>query len=110
MQLEVKLSHVDVISYSYLSCRHHIMELIAGAVFEKAMSATSAPEVLLFKRFKEKWELIDKDSYEDSSTDEEAAEGVNDTKDELIRFIHTVLEQDKQPRGDYRELMEITQK
>ena len=91
-----------------LACRHHIMELIAGAAFKKAMSATSAPQVLLVKRFKEKWELIDKDRYEDSSTDEKAAKGVNDIKDELIRFIHTVLEQDKQPRDGYRELMEIT--
>ena len=56
---------------TYLACRHHIMELIAGAAFKKAMSA-------------------------------------NNIKDELIRFIYTVLEQDKQPRDDYRELMEIT--
>ena len=62
------------------------------------MLTTSAPDFLLFKRFKEKWEYIYQDSYEDSSTD----------KDDLIQIIHTVLAKEKQPRDDYRELMKIT--
>ena len=38
----------------YLACRHHILELIAGAAFTATMGSSSAPEVLFFKRFQEK--------------------------------------------------------
>src|SRR6218665_2252441 len=40
------------------TCRHHIMELIIGAVFHVRMgTTTSSPEVQLFKRFKEYGDL-----------------------------------------------------
>lgn len=38
-----------------LPCRHHIYEIILKAVFDKKMGTTSAPIVLLFKRFQAKW-------------------------------------------------------
>lgn len=37
-----------------LVCRHHVMELSIGSVFEVCMEATSSPEVPLFKYFKER--------------------------------------------------------
>ena len=54
------------------------MQLISADAFRTAMPTTTAPKVLLFKRFKEKWDVIDQDSYEDSFTDKEAAKGVED--------------------------------
>lgn len=49
--LEQKLER----SLLYLPCRHHIFELVLKAVFEHKVSQTSAPVVLLFKRFQENW-------------------------------------------------------
>ena len=40
----------------YIGCRHHVLELVAGSAHSEVMGASSAPEVLLFKRFKARWE------------------------------------------------------
>lgn len=40
----------------YMACRHHMMELVIGAAFEKTVgtvTASTGPDILLFKRFKE---------------------------------------------------------
>ena len=42
-----------------LACRHHILEIMIGKVFEVLMGRSSGPEILLFKRFRENWEQID---------------------------------------------------
>jgi hypothetical protein len=50
------------------------LELIAGAAFAKSMGSSSAPEVLLFKRYQVHWKFIDQDRFEDSSTDQLTAD------------------------------------
>lgn len=90
----------------HFACRHHVMELLAGAAFEAAMGASSAPEVLLFKRFQAKWEWIDHENFEDSSTDDIASEAVADVKDNVTDFIGKALLK-IQPRDEYRELLEL---
>jgi len=59
--LEQKLQH----NVLYFPCRHHIMELITGAAFEKTAGTggSSGPEIKLFKRFRDQWEFIDKESF-----------------------------------------------
>lgn len=42
-----------------LACRHHILELVVGAVFEVCLGVKSVPEVQLFQRFWDHWGLID---------------------------------------------------
>ena len=42
-----------------LACRHHIMELVIGSVFQVCMGSTSSPEVPVFKRFQQHWSCID---------------------------------------------------
>jgi len=39
-----------------LTCRHHIFEIVFEAVFQACMGSSSAPEVLMFKRFKSRWQ------------------------------------------------------
>ena len=56
----------------HLAGRHLIVELIGGAAFKTAIPTNSAPQALLFKRFKEKWDRIDQESFEDSYTKEKA--------------------------------------
>ena len=53
--LEQKLQH----KLLYLACRHHVLEIIIGAAFEKAIGRSSGPDVLLFNRFKEQWSFMD---------------------------------------------------
>lgn len=38
-----------------LPCRHHIFEILLRALFDVKMGSSSAPVVLLFKRFQAKW-------------------------------------------------------
>ena len=92
----------------YLACRHHMLELIAAAAFKKVLPSSSSPNIQLFKRFKENRDFIDQAKYEDASTDEVAASGVEDIQEEMIKFIEGVLTTETQPRDDYRELMELT--
>ena len=48
----------------FLACRHHILELVVGAAFEKtAIGVSSGPEILIFKRFKDRWLLVDHESF-----------------------------------------------
>ena len=91
----------------HLACRHHILELVAGAAFSAAMGYSTAPVILLSKRFKAAWQHINKTDYRDSSTEEETAEAVADVKDEMVQMLVKAV-QVTQPRDDYRELLELT--
>ncbi|KAK4295407.1 hypothetical protein Pmani_032022 [Petrolisthes manimaculis] len=91
----------------HLGCRHHVLELVAGAAFSEAMGTSSAPDVLLFKLFKSSWQVIDKTTYEDSSTDDYTAKAVAEFKDEMVQMLEMAVKV-KQPRDDYRELLELT--
>ena len=89
------------------ACRHHIMELLAGAAFKVAFSLiTSGPEVPLFKRFKSKWQLIDRNRFIPGVHDDFTAEVFTDTKDEVLKFANFQL-QHNQPRDDYREFLQL---
>lgn len=50
-------------SLHFMPCRHHIYELILILVYEHHMGATQAPTVILFGRFEEVWETLDKQKY-----------------------------------------------
>ena len=89
-----------------LACRHHIMELIIGAVFQVCMGSTSSPEIPLFKRFKEYWRFIDKAKYEPGIAADDVASLVEDIKEGTIHYASSHLEQ-IQPRDDYKEFLEL---
>ena len=42
----------------YLPCRHHIFELVLRSCFDLLMSATSGPDMMLLKRFRETWKKL----------------------------------------------------
>ena len=96
-----------ILGILYLACQYHIHEQIAEAACTELMDYWSAPEILLFKRFRSQWQSIDQNRYGDSSTKQIAAGVVYDTKEELIRFLAEALTEN-QPRDEYRELMELT--
>ncbi|KAK6185944.1 hypothetical protein SNE40_008071 [Patella caerulea] len=91
----------------FLACRHHILELIIGAVFIVCMGASSSPEVLVFKRFQAHWEFLDLEKFDDASTDEHVTKALADVRDDIIEFAVAQLSE-VQPRDDYREFLELT--
>ncbi|GBO21154.1 hypothetical protein AVEN_169103-1 [Araneus ventricosus] len=90
----------------YLAGRHHIMELIIGAVFNKCMGFSSTPDVLLFKRFQAYWEFIDKNKYKTGINNKDILAQVADIKDNRIKFAEKLLH-DPHSRDDYREFLEL---
>ena len=102
----VKIEHGLEKNLLHFACRHHILELLAEAAFKEAMGTSSAPEILLFKRFQDKWEWIKKEKFEDGMSDSIVRELVQPVKDEITEFISIAL-QESQPRDDYREVLEL---
>jgi hypothetical protein len=90
----------------HFGCRHHIMELVLGAAFGVCMGPSKAPEILIFKRFKEQWAYIDQDRFNDAFSDDYASTQLADVRVEAIAFCERQLE-DHQPRDDYRELLQL---
>ena len=88
----------------YLACRHHVMELLAGAAFTASLTPSSAPEVLLFKRFQQKWSVLDQTKYETGS---ELGEIPYAMKQETLEFAHSQLLRES-VRDDYRELLQLS--
>lgn len=87
----------------YLPCRHHIFELVLRSCFDSLMDATSGPDMVLFKRFRETWTKIDKNVYITDSN-----EVPDDVRSTILQFIEHQLSTQKQLRDDYRELLELT--
>ncbi|KAK3882971.1 hypothetical protein Pcinc_012692 [Petrolisthes cinctipes] len=49
----------------HLACRHHILELMLGAVFAAAASsASSGPDIKQFKSFQKQWKVLVKREFE----------------------------------------------
>lgn len=91
----------------FLACRHHIMELLVGAAFSACMETiTSGPDVALFKRFAKKWSVMDQSSYQIADKMANFAL-IAPKKDDILTFAKQQL-LEKQPRDDYRELLELS--
>lgn len=90
----------------FLACRHHVFELVIGAVFHKCLGPSGGPDLPIFKRFKEQWPFIDQHQYHDVTSSEQAASQVADIQDSIIQFVANMQSQ-SQPRDDYREMLEL---
>ena len=93
----------------HLACRHHIMELLAGAAFAVSMSPSSDPEVMLFKRFQQQWLFIDQGNFSTSADVSELADILDPVKVQIINFADRQLAaSEKLVRDDYREFPELS--
>ncbi|XP_074112741.1 uncharacterized protein LOC141536250 isoform X2 [Cotesia typhae] len=90
----------------YLPCRHHILELVLRSVFESYWPTSSGPNVPIFTRFKDKWSEIDQQKYVAGISDQGVFGVIGDTKEQILILL-TNYSQISQPRGDYRELLEL---
>ena len=69
----------------HLACCHHVMEIVAENVFSEACNITSTgPDILIFKRFQQHWEFIDKEQYE-------VAEHNVANKEDILTFCNIQL-------------------
>ena len=92
----------------FLAYRHHVIDLIVGAAFEQSSFGTSkGPEILLFKRFRDQWEYVDRGIFQTASTDPSVEAMVSTLRSDILEFARTHLEAG-QPRDDYREFLELT--
>lgn len=89
-----------------LACRHHIMELVIGAVFKVCLGVTSSPEVPLFARFQKYWEFVAQDRYDTGMADEFVSRSLKNIRGSTIEFANRYLTE-SQPRDDYMEFLEL---
>ena len=94
-------------SLLHLACRHHILEVVLRSAFEAAFGKSSSPNVVLFKRFQQKWTFIDRPYYQPGPTDEHLKKHILPVPADILSFANAELCV-KQPRDDYRELLELT--
>ena len=92
----------------WLACRHHIYELILGAVWTQIFGPSKSKNNLDFKEFQERWNEIDKclPTY----TLPDFSDGhLNTFKLKTISVLQDVLscEKSKLPRDDYMESCEL---
>ena len=85
------------------------MELINGAAFEKTAGTggSSGPEIKLFKRFRDQWEFIDRESFQAAPADDFVHSALADVRSEIVEFARCQL-QENQPKDDYRKFLELS--
>ena len=93
----------------WLACRHHILELIVGAVWNSIFGPTKSADNLIFKTFQEKWKNIDTTAPITILPDYNN-ECLQKLKIETAEHLHQVLNGSGHkdiPRNDYREACEL---
>lgn len=91
----------------FLGCRHHIFEIILGAIFNKCkITPMSGPDIQLFKRFKNEWSKLDKENFVHGLVDTEFKELLGETYNEIQNLVSKMILEEF-PRDDYREFLEL---
>ena len=76
----------------WLTCRHHVLELVLEAVVLHSLGSSTGPDILLFKRFQKYWAAIDKTKFQTVISDACSAQAVADTADDMIAFAMDQLQ------------------
>ena len=82
----------------WLPCRHHMLEVLLSDVFGVCFGPSTGPEILIFKRFQDKWSKLNTRQYKPQKTPLITA------PEALKNFILHQLSE-KHPRDDYKELL-----
>lgn len=69
-----------------MACRHHIAELIFGAVVQTFWNGTSGPNVVVFQRFQKEWDNINQTQFKTGIEDPLVSDIVGEKKDEILAF------------------------
>jgi len=90
----------------HFGCRHHLLELALAPAFAECMGSCSAPDILLFKRFRENWTSIDQKSYSVAASDDFVTSELDDVCSKITEFCELKL-QNNHPRANYCELITL---
>ena len=86
----------------WLPCRHHICELLLKAAWEAVFGEDMEPSYTEMGIFKKNWEKIDKNNFEILNL----KPWMKHYRAKVVPFLKSLL-QSKQPRDDYREVIEL---
>lgn len=71
----------------WLSCRHHVLEVVLGEVFATLMGPSTGPGVPIFKNFQENtWPKIDKTTYDTFNSYPASRKHLASCADEIVSF------------------------
>lgn len=84
----------------WLACRHHMFEVLLSDAFTQCFGSSTAPEIILFKKFREIWPKL----CHEPKVQEAPRIPVSDA---VKAFIVAQLDVDH-PRDDYRELISLS--
>ena len=84
----------------WLSCRHHMMEILLADAFNICFGPSNGPEIKLFKRFKEDWQKL-----RTTTSQLQENPGIL-AKESLKNFISERLTKTHE-RDDYLELLQL---
>ena len=85
----------------WLSCRHHINEILLSDIFCVCFGPSSGPDISMFKKFRQKWTKLAKHN---PST--QPAEVLIETSESVKFFIQNQLKE-SHVRKDYLELLQL---
>ena len=86
----------------WLPCRHHICELLLKAAWEAVFGEDMEPSYTEMGIFQKNWEKIDKNNFEILNL----KPWMKHYRAKVVPFLKSLL-QSKQPRDDYREVIEL---
>ena len=99
-------------NFLFMVCRHHVMELIVGAAFEKTLENISTePDIFLFKRFRD---LLKRkpfcnlycNNFQPACKNPAVKALVASCRADILEF-YQVQKNVAQDRNDYREFLEL---
>lgn len=84
----------------WLACRHHMFEVLLSDVFKVCLGPSTGPDVLFFKRFRDKWSQLNNRELQVHEVP------LIEAPDSLRQFIQDQITQ-QHPRDDYLELLQL---
>ena len=87
----------------WLACLHHVFELLLKTVWQTLFGIDMEPSYAEFREFQKKWDTLDKNNFEYLNP----KSWMKPWRLEVIQFLKSLLDSEKQPRDDYRECIEL---
>ena len=100
----------------FLACRHHVLEVVASAVFDHFFSSTG-PNIALFARFKEYWNNLNLENFAPLKMPDQACvselsdsenKWLSENAEEVTQFLLDLLKSEAQPRHNYLEFIHLS--
>lgn len=92
----------------HFACHHHIYEIVVANLYKSTMGKSTGPDIDLFKRFKDKWDNLDKTRYRTYSDCKKLHDILSSLQIEhLLIFFSEYKANCSMPRADYGEMMEL---